>query len=102
MTMIKKILIPLDGSEVAEHALQPALDLAQAAGGEVVLLRCLVGIPLLMPDLAGMYSSMQIEETIEQFRAEAKVTWPRSNSSGRGRASRYKQRSTMVTPPVLL
>jgi nucleotide-binding universal stress UspA family protein len=71
MTMIKKILIPLDGSEVAEHALQPALDLAQAAGGEVVLLRCLVGIPLLMPDLAGMYSSMQIEETIEQFRAEA-------------------------------
>lgn len=40
----KRILVPLDGSETAEAALTPALNLAQKIGGELVLLR-VVDIP---------------------------------------------------------
>lgn len=37
--MFKKILVPLDGSELAERALIPALALAKAANGEVLVSR---------------------------------------------------------------
>jgi nucleotide-binding universal stress UspA family protein len=37
--LIKNILVPLDGSELAEAALGPALKLAQAMAAELVLLR---------------------------------------------------------------
>lgn len=37
--MFKKILVPVDGSERAEKALIPALALAHAADGEVIMLR---------------------------------------------------------------
>lgn len=35
----KKILLPLDGSELAETALAPALALAEALAAEIVLLK---------------------------------------------------------------
>jgi len=41
--LFKKILVPLDGSSLAELALEPALALAQAMRGEVILLSVLVG-----------------------------------------------------------
>ncbi len=37
--MIKRILVPLDGSELAEEALNVAGELAQGLSGEVILLR---------------------------------------------------------------
>jgi nucleotide-binding universal stress UspA family protein len=37
--MFQIILVPLDGSELAEAALEPALRLAQNFGGKVILLR---------------------------------------------------------------
>jgi nucleotide-binding universal stress UspA family protein len=37
--MFQTILVPLDGSELAEAALEPALRLAQCFGGQVILLR---------------------------------------------------------------
>jgi nucleotide-binding universal stress UspA family protein len=36
--MFRKILVPLDGSELAEEALEPALSLAEKADGEILLL----------------------------------------------------------------
>ncbi len=35
----KKILVPLDGSELAERALEPAMQIAEATGAQLVLLR---------------------------------------------------------------
>lgn len=37
--MFKRILIPLDGSRLAEQALEPALRIAQSAFGELILMR---------------------------------------------------------------
>lgn len=37
--MFEKILVPLDGSELAEEALPYAADIAKTHGGEVILLR---------------------------------------------------------------
>ncbi len=45
--MFETILVPLDGSELAEAALEPALQLAKRFGGQVILLR--VAAPEEMP-----------------------------------------------------
>lgn len=37
--MYNKILVPLDGSELAEHVLPPVIELANCTGAEIVLLR---------------------------------------------------------------
>jgi nucleotide-binding universal stress UspA family protein len=52
----KKILVPLDGSECAEMALEPALAIAQAMAAELVLFRVAQPIPrtralMEMPDV---------------------------------------------------
>jgi nucleotide-binding universal stress UspA family protein len=43
--MFRRILVPLDGSELAEHALPVAARLARASGGSIALLR-VVSSPL--------------------------------------------------------
>ena len=45
MTKFEKIMVPLDGSEFAEAALDPALAIARAMGAEVVLFRVAQPIP---------------------------------------------------------
>jgi nucleotide-binding universal stress UspA family protein len=52
--MFNKILIPLDGSELAERALEPAFALARQAEGEVLLVRVSALERLLVPDLHGI------------------------------------------------
>ena len=53
MFRFKKILVPLDGSEFGEAALEPALAIAGAMGSEVVLFRVAQPIPR-TDKLAGM------------------------------------------------
>lgn len=43
---LSRLLVPLDGSQLAERALRPALDLAEALGGSVTLLRAVQPVPL--------------------------------------------------------
>jgi len=47
---LKTILVPLDGSIVAEGALEPAVDLARAAGAKLVLLRAAEAHPMPIAD----------------------------------------------------
>ncbi len=51
--MFKKILVPLDGSEVAERALPPAMTIARKAQGEITLLRVSVHQQIILPSTAG-------------------------------------------------
>lgn len=45
MYEFKKILVPLDGSDLAETALEPALGIAESMGAEVVLFRVAQPVP---------------------------------------------------------
>lgn len=51
--MFAKILVPLDGSELAERALKPALEIARAAAGEITLLTVPVYRQVLVPGPTG-------------------------------------------------
>jgi nucleotide-binding universal stress UspA family protein len=53
--MFKKILVPLDGSPMAELAVQPALTLAKAGDGELILLRSTKPVFTSLPEYAGEY-----------------------------------------------
>lgn len=68
--MFNRILVPLDGSELAERALKPALAIAQKAEGEVILLRVPVAkaMPILIP---AEYSPIQPDQALEHYWDEA-------------------------------
>ena len=48
---IKRILVPLDGSSIAEQALDPALALAESLSAELILLRMMVDPHLFLQEL---------------------------------------------------
>jgi nucleotide-binding universal stress UspA family protein len=66
--MFKKILIPLDGSELAERALEPALALAEQAGGQVILLS--VPVPLHFSRQLSRISVLHTCQALEKARRE--------------------------------
>lgn len=53
--MFTKILVPLDGSELAERALTPALTLAQRGAGRLVLIQVPAPDLAALPEVAGGY-----------------------------------------------
>ncbi|MCA9956926.1 MAG: universal stress protein, partial [Anaerolineales bacterium] len=72
MFAFNKILVPLDGSELAELALRPALKVAQAGQAEVILLRSMIPVYMAMPVVAGEYEWAWPEYAKEQVRTETK------------------------------
>ena len=60
--MFNRILVPLDGSELAERALRPAFEMAEKFSSAVVLLR-VVGpeeVPVVaLPGMGGLYYDLQ-------------------------------------------
>ncbi len=69
--MFTRILVPLDGSLLAEKAVPVAARIARATKGTVLLLRVVVPISMSSPYIAG-YGGYMIE-TIEEERASAEV-----------------------------
>ncbi len=71
--MFKRILIPLDGSEVAERSLDPAQRIARAYGSEVFLLRApeLETMFIPAPDAFGGYGLQWPDQALERSREES-------------------------------
>lgn len=67
--MFKKILVPLDGSELAERALEPALTLAQQVHGEVIVMSVPVLQHMFVTEPAG-YGFLLPEQSVDQSRHE--------------------------------
>jgi nucleotide-binding universal stress UspA family protein len=70
----RKILVPLDGSELAERALEPALALAGAMESDVVLLRVVGGrepLPESMTPAGDQMTAISAAEAEERAAAEA-------------------------------
>lgn len=72
--MFKRILVPLDGSELSERALAPALKIGELEGSLVMLLRAPVAEVSVIPEVAGFgsYSLRNLTEVIDEARHEAK------------------------------
>lgn len=70
----KKILVPLDGSDLAERALQPALALAEAVQANVLLLRMVAGrepLPEAMTPVGDQVeAALSAAGSVEQTEAE--------------------------------
>jgi nucleotide-binding universal stress UspA family protein len=69
--MFNKIMVPLDGSELAERALAPAKVLARESQAELLLVRVLGRPPVFVPAEAGygvLYADQSYAEALEQTR----------------------------------
>ena len=69
--MFDEILVPLDGSELAEKALEPALTLARGRAGRIVLVDVPVYHQGMAPGAAG-YGVFATDHSFDLDRAEAK------------------------------
>jgi nucleotide-binding universal stress UspA family protein len=74
-TVFNKILVPLDGSELAERALEPALTLAHHVEGEVTLLRVPLADQIFIPDAAVLagYGVMWPDQALEESRKASRA-----------------------------
>jgi nucleotide-binding universal stress UspA family protein len=73
--MLNKILIPLDGSDLAEQALTPALQLAQRVEASVVLMRSLEPDRIVVTDIyaLGNLSNVRPNQSVETARKSAEA-----------------------------
>jgi nucleotide-binding universal stress UspA family protein len=80
----QRILIPLDGSEIAEQALAPALELATHAQAEAVLLRVIAPMSMPHPSVSGpargdvttalrVHALQQLDELAGELRGDYNV-----------------------------
>lgn len=67
--MYKKILVPLDGSALAERAINHAAEIARGAGAELILLE-VVQVPLAKTPEAG---STEEIKSIQEIAAQSKI-----------------------------
>jgi nucleotide-binding universal stress UspA family protein len=70
--MFGKILVPLDGSQLAERALKPALALARSAKGEVYLLQVTQPQEMLVPHHGGGYAFFWPDQSQERAADDAR------------------------------
>lgn len=63
--MFKKILVPLDGSELAERAVAPAIELASATNAKLIFVRVAIGKATLAEQMAGLSWLTAPEHLIE-------------------------------------
>lgn len=68
--LFKRILVPLDGSGLAEHALEPAIRMAQADDAELILLRIAAHKGARISE-GGVYSYLRWNELVERDQQEA-------------------------------
>jgi nucleotide-binding universal stress UspA family protein len=100
MFQLKKILVPLDGSALAETALEPALAIARAMAAEVVLFRVAQPIPRTpelakMPDVYNDVVAATYREA-EDYLQNVRTQWPNDQIS-----IEYKPASYSVAEQII-
>jgi len=94
---LKTILVPLDGSTVAEAALPPAVDLAREAGAKLVLLRAAEAHTLPMADVVAAQVTV-MRETQEYLGSvrDRVVAWYGPAVEAIVEAARYRHADLIV------
>jgi nucleotide-binding universal stress UspA family protein len=73
--LFKDILVPLDGSGFSEDIIDSAVALAKCSGAALTLLRVVLPVPLIVPDITTGYAStpiLQDDVATERLVAEAR------------------------------
>lgn len=71
VVMYKKILLPLDGSTLAEQAIEPALTLAEQTGGKVILVQVPVMDLIVSHPVIGGYGVLLPDQSSDEAFAQA-------------------------------
>lgn len=69
--MFHKILVALDGSELAERALRPAYEIAGKFGGEIILLRVAAAQPVVVSPVGA--GALYADDSLERDREESEA-----------------------------
>lgn len=69
--MLRRLLVPLDGSETSERALAPALSLARPNKAQVILIHSVIPIHTMMPVFADEYAWVWPEGSREASKRQA-------------------------------
>jgi nucleotide-binding universal stress UspA family protein len=98
--MFKKVLVALDGSELAARALKPAYEIAEKSGGEIILLRVALAQQVVVsPISAGaLYADDSLKR--DQEESEAYLQAIRMQELGRGVPTRIEV--VAGSPPELI
>lgn len=70
--MYKHILIPVDGSPLAEQALPHAEEIALAAGAEITVISCVEPYVITLPTMPGPVPSYTIDTDVDALAEERK------------------------------
>lgn len=69
--MVKKVLVPLDGSATSERALEPALNLARPQRAQLILLHSMIPVHTMLPVFADEYAWVWPEGSRDVSRRQA-------------------------------
>lgn len=87
--MFKKILIPMDGSEFAQDALEQGFDLARLSGGEVTILYAIENPYELVPSYATQPPE-HLEQQINEHKAQARQVLSRISAEAESKGIRAR------------
>jgi nucleotide-binding universal stress UspA family protein len=97
--LLQRVLIPLDGSELAEQILEPALELGGLMQAEYLLLRVVEPVPVLGYDISGFAMEDAEKPMLRQLEDEAQIYLERVAERLRDR-SLHVQTKVLVQPSV--
>ncbi len=100
-TELKRILIPLDGTPLAEQVVEPAVEIGRLMGAEFTLLR--VVRPVVLPEYALEGSGViQLTQGLEKLDAQEKALCDEAEKYLEAIALRLRQRSLPVQTRVIV
>jgi nucleotide-binding universal stress UspA family protein len=94
------ILVPLDGSDLAEHMLTPATTLGGLMGAHYTLLRVIKPVHPSLPYTEGLSIAEMAEEIIEQIQRLQRELWEEAERYLTGVAERLRARALRVQTRV--
>jgi len=87
--VFKKILIPMDGSEFAQDALEQGFDLARLSGGEVTILYAIENPYELVPSYAKQPPE-HLEQQMNEYKAQARQVLSRISAEAESKGIRAR------------
>jgi nucleotide-binding universal stress UspA family protein len=99
--LLQNILVPLDGSPLAEQILEPAISLGTLMEAEYRLLRVIKPVTIAHPEIAGSPVNYYGQELINKLEVLQEQIWEEARTYLEGVANRLRGRSALVHTHVV-